>query len=268
MRIISKFKDFYDYLNPDNDPDITYVRKTEAIYDPKLSIELDKLITNSLGRFRNFFPVKVIGPNFRIFISTVVYGIYPNIYRIPFICYLGNVYPISEKLFENMKTVKENELDKLIKSYLRDLNRKKNTDVNFDNGKLDYPRGIKQNINDMVKMAECREIFTKIGSPVFIRLRTPYDNSASMIIGSNNPYASLENYSLENGKVKYIKDVVFNLLDLNVIPFFSEEIININTPINIENFLWSIKQEPEAKPDNKTKIEAHGFDVKTSFRKM
>ena len=43
-----------------------------------------------------------------------------------------------------------------------------------------------------------------------------------------------------------------------------------NTPIynDIENFLWAIKQEPIAEPNNETKIINHGFDLKTSFRKM
>ena len=46
------------------------------------------------------------------------------------------------------------------------------------------------------------------------------------------------------------------------------DLYDINTYNNIENFLWSIKQEPESKPDNKIKILSHGFDLKTSFRKM
>jgi formyltetrahydrofolate synthetase len=43
-----------------------------------------------------------------------------------------------------------------------------------------------------------------------------------------------------------------------------------NTPVynDIENFLWMTKQEPISEPDNKTKIINHGFDLKTSFRKM
>ena len=37
---------------------------------------------------------------------------------------------------------------------------------------------------------------------------------------------------------------------------------------DIENYLWSMKQEPISEPDNDTKIISHGFDLKTSFRKM
>ena len=51
--------------------------------------------------------------------------------------------------------------------------------------------------------------------------------------------------------------------------YFNERSSNdLNTYINIENFLWSVKQEPISNPDNNTKILAHGFDLKTSFRKM
>ena len=46
------------------------------------------------------------------------------------------------------------------------------------------------------------------------------------------------------------------------------DLADLNTYINIENFLWSVKQEPIVNPDNKTKIISHGFDLKTSFRKM
>lgn len=37
---------------------------------------------------------------------------------------------------------------------------------------------------------------------------------------------------------------------------------------DIENFLWSMKQEPMPEPDNNTKIVSAGFDTKTSFRNM
>jgi hypothetical protein len=55
---------------------------------------------------------------------------------------------------------------------------------------------------------------------------------------------------------------------MNILKYYYNDLADLNTYINIENFLWSIKQEPAATPDNKTKIQAHGFDLKTSFRKM
>ena len=273
MKIISKYKDFYDYLNPDNDPDMTYVRKTDAIYSSKQSEKLDALIEKALGEINNYVPWKRFGVGSDIIMSSVVFGIYPNIYRIPFIYYDNEAYPITAELFETMKQTNEKELEKVIKSYLIKLIAKNNPSEDklslFKRAELSYARGVKKNLNDVLKMAECKEIFTEMGSPVFIRLRTRYDSSGESIIGYNNPYNNIISY-WENGAkhAYYLKDVVFNMLDLNVISLFHDELININTPINIENFLWSIKQEPESNPDNKTKIEMHGFDVKTSFRKM
>ena len=55
---------------------------------------------------------------------------------------------------------------------------------------------------------------------------------------------------------------------MNILKYYYNDLVDLNTYINIENFLWSIKQEPVAAPDNKTKLQAHGFDLKTSFRKM
>jgi hypothetical protein len=66
----------------------------------------------------------------------------------------------------------------------------------------------------------------------------------------------------------YLTNVCFNELNMNIIKYYYNDLYDLNTYINIENFLWSIKQEPVATPDNKTKIQAHGFDLKTSFRKM
>ena len=55
---------------------------------------------------------------------------------------------------------------------------------------------------------------------------------------------------------------------MDILKFWIDNLMNINTYNNIENFLWSIKQEPTSEPDNKTKIINHGFDLKTSFRNM
>ena len=55
---------------------------------------------------------------------------------------------------------------------------------------------------------------------------------------------------------------------MNILKYWYDDLNDLNTYINIENFLWSVKQEPVANPDNKTKILSHGFDLKTSFRKM
>ena len=73
---------------------------------------------------------------------------------------------------------------------------------------------------------------------------------------------------IDKNQKHYITNISFQKLDKNVLKYWYDDLMDLNTYINIENFLWSVKQEPEANPDNKTKIVAHGFDLKTSFRKM
>ena len=78
----------------------------------------------------------------------------------------------------------------------------------------------------------------------------------------------LNHDELDFHSIHYITNISFQKLQENILKYWYDELNDLNTYTNIENFLWSIKQEPEAKPDNKTKILAHGFDLKTSFRKM
>ena len=56
----------------------------------------------------------------------------------------------------------------------------------------------------------------------------------------------------------------FDVLGANRVRIINEQ----NVYIDIENFLWEMKKEPESTPDNKTKIINAGFDLKTSFRNM
>jgi ribonuclease J len=55
-------------------------------------------------------------------------------------------------------------------------------------------------------------------------------------------------------------NIIYSILD--------DLTVNRSVYNDIENFLWANKQEPISEPDNKTKIINHGFDLKTSFRKM
>ena len=68
--------------------------------------------------------------------------------------------------------------------------------------------------------------------------------------------------------IQYVTNICFSRLSKNILKYWYDELNTINTYNNIENFLWSIKQEPISNPDNKTKILSHGFDLKTSFRTM
>ena len=68
--------------------------------------------------------------------------------------------------------------------------------------------------------------------------------------------------------LKIIKNVIFNEQNTNWLKYFIDDTDTPDIYTDIENYLWSMKQEPISEPDNKTKIISHGFDLKTSFRKM
>jgi hypothetical protein len=58
------------------------------------------------------------------------------------------------------------------------------------------------------------------------------------------------------------------ILITNWLKYIKDDLDKRDVYTDIENYLWSMKQEPISEPDNKTKIVSHGFDLKTSFRKM
>ena len=84
----------------------------------------------------------------------------------------------------------------------------------------------------------------------------------------DSAYYNLKDYKGKEKDKYWIGNCSFEKLGKNILKIWMEELMSVNTYNNIENFLWSIKQEPISEPDNKTKIVNHGFDLKTSFRKM
>ena len=153
--------------------------------------------------------------------------------------------------------------DKESKDKLIQLAQKEYDQLNCDiRVKVFFPKNLYKadQIDKYVWKVECPELFYKIGAPVFVK-----DYSELFNGNYNNVYAH-ERYG--NKTIHYITNISFQKLQENILKYWYDELNDLNTYTNIENFLWSIKQEPEAKPDNKTKILAHGFDLKTSFRKM
>ena len=65
-----------------------------------------------------------------------------------------------------------------------------------------------------------------------------------------------------------IKNIIFTEQPTNWLKYIKDDLDKRDVYTDIENYLWSMKQEPISEPDNETKIISHGFDLKTSFRKM
>ena len=147
--------------------------------------------------------------------------------------------------YAELKRIIMDEYDKIqYKSY-------KPFKINFDNG-------FDASLKNYVWKIDCKEIFYKLNAPVFIKY---YNDLFEKSCYWNDIYP-------DKNQKRYITNISFQKLDKNILKYWYDDLINLNTYINIENFLWSVKQEPDANPDNNTKIISHGFDLKTSFRKM
>ncbi len=264
MKIISKYKDFYDYMASDFDADITYVRKPSIIresYENLFDIKYKcSSYINSIYKYPEY-----------ISIDKFVFGIYPYVYAQPYfkVCIslaygteVINIIPSKSCIDDLIATKSIPELENKICSYCMD-SLYKNDNINEayipKKIKMQSSYKLKERILDNAYKIECKEIFNKLNAPVYVW----YDYN----LFAGTVYAE----KINEGKftdIRYITNVCFNKLSFNILKYWFDELNNINTYINIENFLWSAKQEPIANPDNKTKILNHGFDLKTSFRKM
>ena len=267
MKIISKYKDFYDYIVQDNDADLVYVRKIGVInknYD-SLYKKHDKYISYNYDRYINYNPGLIMFSNY-------IFGIYPFVYSQPIITI--DVRTITghnetRKIILN-KTIVDNILSDSVNVSTNAINQLVNEAQNLiNNDRFLKPckvffsyRNIKNSLSKYVWKIKCEEIFYKMNAPTFTKYYyNLYETSCYWYNEWPVPHPYKET-------IHYVTNISFNKLSENIIKYWYNELFNINTYINIENFLWSVKQEPESKPDNKTKIVSHGFDLKTSFRKM
>jgi len=276
MKIISKYKDFYDYIWNDNDPDIVYVRKEKVCFStPKIK----PLNNNSIGE-----GVKTYWYNYTGYIDIIGYtfGIYPYIYTVPAISVCLN-YSYKIKLLTKdevnfLSILKDkNEIHDFFKSIYGEMLKE---ETNKPEMMMTYYTSCKpyQEVMQFCWKMENHDLFMKIESPVFAL----YDQD---VLGQT--YAHLNNikYDQKNidkiqimknspiykdmyGKItpKLVTNICFNKLALPIHKYWINDMNNIYS--DIENFLIASKLEPEPKISNNGKIIAHGFDLKTSFRKM
>lgn len=281
MKIVSKYKDFYDFIVQDHDADLIYVRNIGLA-----NIYLDDLFkrdNNYLPYYSKYYgyndPYSKYYKHGSLGFGNFVFGIYPFVFSQPVlrIYYKYRASNSTESLFHILgKDLTDKILDssvivsksaieyELIPLAQKLLNEKVSTGlcgpvkVGFDE-RID----VKNYLRKFVWKVDCHEIFYKLESPIFVKYE--YD----LFVNGAYQDAWPENAKVGTEKTThYVTDISFQKLNYNILKYWYNELFDINTYINIENFLWSIKQEPEAKPDNKTKILAHGFDLKTSFRKM
>ena len=291
MKIISKFKDFYDYLVQDFDADIIYVR--EAKYQGKID-DIAYKYYKSYGDWIIRDETKIVQFNHAypahlgdLYLTLFIYGVYPFVYSVPALL----IYGRKDYTFESYQPV----IEFLTRSFIESLNgldKKKANEVfnefavncvkAFNKKNKDtfpfnpYEEGVEYKLDTRVeniyediitkrcKKLECPDVFNSLKAPVFIE----EDDLLDLYHAG---------YSLERDEIykkrrsnydQYVINPSLTTINPQIIKYWYDDLVNINTYNDIENFLWSIKQEPVSEPTNKQKIINHGFDIKTSFRKM
>lgn len=281
MKIISKYKDFYDYIVQDHDADLTYVRNIGLVNE--YLDELFKKDNNSIPYYSNYYGYIDSYNRYRkngdLVFSNIIFGIYPFVYSQP-ILKINYKYNASNTIESVLIILGRELVDKLLdksnivskaalENELLPLAQKEFNKL--DRGICDYTKvsfiykdiaDVQDALKGRTWKIECPEIFYKIESPVFVKyVDDLFINGSYWDHWPETPRIGNGDYT------HYVTGISFQKLNYNILKYWYNDLFDLNTYINIENFLWSIKQEPEAKPDNKTKILAHGFDLKTSFRK-
>lgn len=256
MKIVSKHKDFYDFLVQDYDSDLTYVRHI-GLVNEIFDFLYRKLIPDRY--YCNIYDeCKKIG-DFKL--SNLVFGIYPFVFsqpilRIKISDYDFTILSLGRRLVDKLLDSKNK--DELIQCAQDEFNKKGIGKVSF----VFDVKDIQEILLAFTWKVECPNIFYKIESPVFVKYYPElFENGVYWDNWPEEPRIG------DKEETYYVTDISFQKLNYNILKYWYDDIYNINTYNNIENFLWSIKQEPESIPDNKTKIISHGFDLKTSFRK-
>ena len=289
MKIISKYKDFYDYLAQDYDADIVYPRNARWCGD----LRLRKLYMANSSYYKyvpeNKLPYNT--PDIRwnncvlgdIEPEAIAFGVYPFVYstpilkvygraedsgevwRDPFTIYPGRSFVDSLKDEENVKVLCKKLSDLTIES-IKKYNKENDywwavvMDEKVKYAPTSYfKKNIYEQLSGYAKKVECREIFDTLGSPVFIEENELIDFYHSPFPGKDDNKKTIK---------QYLVDLSFTALDPDIIKYWYSDLADLNTYNYIENFLWSQKHEVASEQTNNEKILSHGFDLKTSFRKM
>ena len=216
MKIISKYKDFYDYLVQDHDADLTYVRKIGFI---------DEYYDNLFEREGNYIPYysKYYGYNYNeyyvknrmcgeLHFDNFVFGIYPYVYSQPFLriyyytkgCIENKIIILGKDLVDGLIVNNKDSYNKLIKLAQQEYD-KLNYDVRV---KVFFPEHLYYKVNQIsryVWKVECPEIFYKIGAPVFVKYYSELFNRSN-----NNVY---ENELRTNKKpIHYVTNIIIYML--------------------------------------------------------
>ena len=279
MKIISKYKDFYDYSWIDNDPDLVYVRKEKVCFSmPDIESSYDQHIGEGVKTYWMYDKAGYID------IIGYTFGIYPYIYTVPAISVTAGyssykVHLLSKDEMMFMSILKDKkEIIQFFKSIFDSLFKKENLKPEMT---LSYPLDHKpyQEAMRFCWKKELPSVFLQINSPVFVlydydvlgqtyrnldevKYDKKYINQIQLI--KNSPV--YKDQHTGRIKPKLVTNICFNKLSLSIYKYWFDEMNDVYS--DIENFLMTSKLDPEPIISNEEKILSHGFDLKTSFRNM
>ena len=289
MKIIgSKFQDFYEfdcykYGEPSNLPEWfrdTYIIDERDKDDDRSIIvyfnsDLDKFLKKSFlydtmpkYNWKGKYQANTANMT-HIYIKEQIVGIFPFIYYIP---QVGTMHPTGKTYYYCGQFVPEMELrsfnaDDCIAlltepEYYKEILVYYGLDYKQcifpqqiikagQNVQPKWQKKVYRNINDPF-VTNCMELFDKFGQPI---IRYTPDQ--------------VERYSHFNkNSYKFFADLNINLSKTPLLRFYPDIQAERDIYTELENWVVANQQEPIHIPDNKTKIISHGFDLKTSFRKM
>ena len=283
MKIISKYKDFYDFFTHDYEADIVYVREPVKVFENYENLYKDK----SNSRNSRYISYKgecwIKNNEGNSWFTNYIFGIFPFVYSQPALNVCVKTITNYEEIitstlshsfvdeFSSLETTKEQEaylyhyINKMINDYaINHPYTKIPKNITLPN--ISYSKTLINLLKRYIWKYECREIFMKLNDPIWIEANNMLiSRSIYFEYGNEN---KIKCVGKSTKTPQYITNICFSKLNENILKYWYNDLMNLNTYINIENFLWSVKQEPVSIPDNKTKIISHGFDLKTSFRKM
>lgn len=259
MKITSKFTDFYEYdcyRYGEPDQSIEWYRalieeninKNDEIFryiKKRYLLSSNALANKKIGKSENGYPCVTITEN--------IIGIYPYVYYLPRIVFKERWEAITDlSIADSLKclTIK-NAWKEIFKNKNININKIVNLNQIVNAGKdiLNFVDNSGIKITGSI-IIEDKEIFDYFKEPIF---HICVDQSSSDYIYYDHINA-------------WVNPCL--CADTPLLEYYPNILNDRDIYTDIENFLWSQKQEPMVIPDNKTKILSHGFDLKTSFRKM
>ena len=217
MKIISKHKDFYDYIVQDENPDMVYVRTASTTKE-----DLFDYIPNKPYHYNYFYHYN----SSEITINNIVFGVYPYVYFAPYVTikiqanwgYDYFNYFLTYDDLDNIHTIKDFErfCKNKAKEYCKTTNEfrllKKYTYYSYYKEK-DFG----QHILDIYSLkTECKEVFEHIKAPVFCKYVYQITNMSKLIMTFDYH---------EMNQSKFIINLLLIKLNLDIIRFWIHDLL-------------------------------------------